>query len=60
MTDDEERARDTFFVARDLDDVSVEEIQERIAALQAEIARLEAAMEKKKSLLDAADSVFRR
>ncbi|PJK28480.1 DUF1192 domain-containing protein [Minwuia thermotolerans] len=60
MTDDEERARDTFFAARDLDDVSVEELQERIAALHAEIARLEAAVERKKSVLNAADSVFKR
>lgn len=60
MTDDEERARDTFFAERDLDDVSVEDLQERIAVLQAEIARLERAIEQKKSVRNAADAVFKR
>ncbi len=60
MTDDEERARDKFFAERDLDDVSVEDIQERIAVLQAEIARLEQAIEQKKSVRNAADAVFKR
>jgi len=58
--DDEERARENFFAARDLDDVSIEELQERIQELKAEIARLEAAIEKKSAHLSAADSIFKR
>lgn len=58
--DDEERARESFFAARDLDDVSVEELQDRIGELKAEIVRLEAAIEKKSAHLSAADSVFKR
>ncbi|WP_416900029.1 MAG: DUF1192 domain-containing protein [Minwuia sp.] len=58
--DDEERARETFFAERDLDDVSVEELRERIAGLEAEIDRLKQAIEKKTAHLSAADAVFKR
>ncbi|MEC9345830.1 MAG: DUF1192 domain-containing protein [Pseudomonadota bacterium] len=57
--DEEERARTTFFAARDLDDVSVEELQDRIAELEAEIARLKAAIDRKGSVRSAADALFR-
>lgn len=58
--DDEERARENFFAARDLDDVSIEDLRERIEELKAEIVRLETAIEKKSAHLSAADSVFKR
>jgi uncharacterized small protein (DUF1192 family) len=58
--DGDERARETYFAERDLDDVSIEQLQERIGELRAEIARLEAAIERKRSHLNAADAVFKR
>ncbi|WP_417518061.1 DUF1192 family protein [Minwuia sp.] len=58
--DDDERARDKFFAERDLDDVSVEEIRERIVQLEAEIDRLRAEIERKTAHLSAADAVFKR
>jgi len=57
--DDEERARETFFAERDLDDVSVDQLQERIADLEAEIARLKAAVQAKQAHLNAADAIFK-
>lgn len=57
--DDEERARETFFAERDLDDVSVELLQERIAAMEAEIERLKAAIQAKQAHLNAADAIFK-
>jgi uncharacterized small protein (DUF1192 family) len=42
-----------------LDAMSVEELGERIALLEAEIARLRAAIEVKKKSRDAASSVFK-
>ncbi|MCF4099645.1 DUF1192 domain-containing protein [Maritalea mediterranea] len=42
-----------------LDDISIDELHERIDALKAEIKRLEAAIEDKKSSKSAADSVFK-
>ncbi len=58
--EDEERAREKYFQSRDLDDVSIEELQERIAGLEAEITTLRAAIEKKHSVRNAADAVFNR
>lgn len=42
----------------DLDLYSVEELEERIAALDAEIARIRRALEAKKAKKDAADALF--
>ena len=42
-----------------LDDLSIDELVERIAALQTEIVRLETAIDDKKSSKSAADSVFK-
>lgn len=42
----------------DLDLYAVEELQERVAALEAEIARVRAAMDSKQSRKSAADALF--
>jgi len=42
-----------------LDDISIDELEERIAALKAEIGRLETAIKDKKESKSAADSVFK-
>ena len=47
-------------VGEPLDDLSVHEIDERIALLKAEIERLESAKVRKLSAADSAASVFRR
>ena len=44
----------------DLDLYAVEELEERIAGLRAEIARVQAQMEKKRSGRAAADALFKR
>jgi uncharacterized small protein (DUF1192 family) len=46
-------------VGADLSKLSVEELEERVGALRAEIARLEADIAVKRSSRAAADSVFR-
>lgn len=43
-----------------LDAVSVDELRQRIAMLQAEVARLEAEIEHKQASRSAADAFFRR
>lgn len=58
--DDEERAREKYFEARDLDDVSIDELEERIVELEAEISTLRAAIESKRGVLNAADALFSR
>ena len=42
----------------DLDDSAVEELEARIAGLEAEITRVQAALEHKKSRKNAADALF--
>lgn len=42
----------------DLDPYAVEELQERLAGLEAEIARTRAAMDKKQARRSAADALF--
>lgn len=65
MIEDEEGARPRragavqHVVGDRLDDLSVQDFDERIALLEAEIARLRAAKEKKVAALGAAASVFR-
>lgn len=58
--EDEDRARERFFAPRDLDDISVDELRERIAEMEAEIERLKAAIDAKTAHLSAADSIFKR
>ncbi len=57
--DDDERAREKFFAERDLDEVSIEELEERIQGLEAEIERLKAAIASKSAHLSAADAFFK-
>jgi uncharacterized small protein (DUF1192 family) len=47
-------------IGEDLTLLSVEELKERIAALKAEIERLEASMRAKEATRSAADTFFRR
>jgi len=47
-------------IGQDLSRLSVEELAERIAALRAEIGRLESAMASKKASRAAADQFFKR
>lgn len=47
-------------LGEDLTLLSVSELKDRIEALKAEIARLEASIQSKEATRDAADSVFRR
>lgn len=45
---------------QDLDPLSVEELEERIAALEAEIARTRAKLEGARSFRSAADALFKK
>ena len=45
---------------QDLDPMSIEELQERIAALQAEIARVETHMERAQTHRSAAEELFKK
>jgi uncharacterized small protein (DUF1192 family) len=47
-------------IGTDLSQLSVFELKERIAALNAEIARIETAVQKKESSKNAADNFFKR
>jgi uncharacterized small protein (DUF1192 family) len=62
MTMDDELPRKKLVheMGQDLSLLSVEELVDRIAALQAEIARLEAAMAAKKASRTSADQFFKR
>jgi uncharacterized small protein (DUF1192 family) len=59
--EDEDRPRKKISheIGQDLSLLSVEELTERIALLQAEIERLEAASAKKRASKDAASSFFK-
>ncbi len=60
MDDDEPRPdRNKHELGMRLDDLSVDELGERISQLKAEIARLEQEIEKKTSSRSAADSFFK-
>lgn len=61
MTDEEAaRSRPTHEVGQPLDLLSLTELEERIAALQAEIARLEQAAQAKRAATAAAEAFFRK
>ena len=57
--DDRPRKKITHEIGQDLSLLSVEELNERIALLTAEIARLQEAMTKKRASKDAANSFFK-
>ena len=57
--DDRPRKKTSHEIGQDLSLLSVAELGERVALLQAEIARLEQAMTKKRASKDAADSFFK-
>ena len=60
MEDDERpRKKITHEIGQDLSLLSVEELNERIALLNAEIARLHEAMTKKRASKDAANAFFK-
>jgi uncharacterized small protein (DUF1192 family) len=60
--DDEERPKKKMVheIGQDLALLSVEELSERIAALKDEIARLEAARERKQASRNVADQFFKK
>jgi uncharacterized small protein (DUF1192 family) len=57
--DDRPRKKITHEIGQDLSLLSVEELTERIALLNAEVERLKEAMTKKRASKDAANSVFK-
>ncbi len=60
MDDELPRKKVVHEMGQDLSLLSVEELADRIAALQAEIARLKAAMAAKKASRTSADQFFKR
>ena len=56
----EPRKKVVHEISQDLSQLSVFELKERIAALNAEIARIEAAVQRKESSKNAADNFFKR
>ncbi len=56
----EPRPRPHHTVGEALDTLSVDDLRERIAALRAEIVRLETAMDAKQASRHAADAFFKR
>lgn len=60
LDDNEPKPKPTAHPGENLEDLSVEELKERIALYHSEIARLEKEVEAKEKHLKAADSLFRR
>ncbi|AJA65797.1 DUF1192 domain-containing protein [Bradyrhizobium japonicum] len=58
--DDKPRKKVSHEIGQDLSLLSVEELTERVALLNTEIARLEEAATKKRASRDAADSFFKK
>lgn len=58
MEDEELAKKKDFEIGEDLDAISVDELKERIAALETEIERLKAAIEGKRGQRAAADALF--
>jgi uncharacterized small protein (DUF1192 family) len=57
--DDKPRKKISHEIGQDLSLLSVEELTERVALLNSEIERLQAAMSKKRASKDAANSFFK-
>jgi uncharacterized small protein (DUF1192 family) len=57
--DDKPKRKISHDIGQDLSLLSVAELNERVALLNAEIERLQAAVAKKRASRDAADSVFK-
>ena len=57
--EDKPRKKISHEIGQDLSLLSVEELNERVALLTAEIERLQAAVAKKRASMDAADSFFK-
>jgi uncharacterized small protein (DUF1192 family) len=57
--DDKPRKKITHEIGQDLSLLSVEELTERVALMNSEIARLQQAVTKKRASKDAADSFFK-
>jgi uncharacterized small protein (DUF1192 family) len=60
MDDDRPKKKLVHEIGQDLSLLSVEELTERIAALKAEIARLEASIAAKRASRTSADQFFKR
>ena len=60
LDDDRPKKKPTVQPGENLDDISVEELRERIAIYQAEIERLEREIAAKEKHMKAAESIFRR
>ena len=60
MDDELPKKKPVHEIGQDLSLLSVEELAERIAALEAEIARLEASMAAKQASRTSADQFFKR
>ena len=58
--DDRSKRKPVHEIGQDLSLLSVEEISDRIALLNDEVARLQAALEKKRASRSAADQFFKR
>jgi uncharacterized small protein (DUF1192 family) len=58
--DDRPRKKPAHEIGQDLSLLSVEELTDRIALLNEEVARLQAALEKKRASRSAADQFFKR
>ena len=59
MDDDVRQSETTFQIGEDLYGVSVDELNERLSVLKAEISRIELELTKKSAGLSAADLLFK-
>lgn len=57
--DDEDRARTRYFEPKSLEDISIDELEERIEMMTREIKEMREEIEKKKSAIGAADAFFK-
>jgi uncharacterized small protein (DUF1192 family) len=58
--DDRPKRKTVHDIGQDLSQLSVEELTDRIALLNDEVARVQAALEKKRASRSAADQFFKR